>query len=70
MNLGLDELMIVNGGRAPPARARWFLGDDGAVYRLDHPPGALALGDATSPNDSVPVPRFFLGHDGTLYRTR
>ena len=70
MNLGLDELMIVNPGPAPPAHARWFLGDDGGLYRLDHPDAARPLGDAIAPPDAVPVPRFFLGQDGTLYQTR
>lgn len=71
MRLGLDELMIVNPGPAPPP-ASWFLGDDGGLYRIDHAgaarPGArrgeAALGDAEH------VPRFFLGDDGTLYERR
>lgn len=65
MNLGLDELMIVNPGDAPPRANSWFLGEDGGLYRLDHsnhgPRSDPALGAAE------PVPRFFLGDDGTLY---
>lgn len=64
MNLGLDELMIVNPGPAP-TDATWFLGDDGGLYRIERPgDGATrdpALGDHTA------LPQFFLGDDGTLY---
>ena len=52
MNLGLDELMIVNPG-LPPSRTTWFLGEDGTRE--------AALGD------SERLPNFFLGDDGTLY---
>ena len=64
MNLGLDELMIVNPGDAP-SRTSWFLGDDGGLYRLDRPDRG-PLGDG-SVGEAEPVPRFFLGDDGTLY---
>lgn len=64
MNLGLDELMIVNPGTPPPA-ATWLLGDDGGLYQVaplrDGGPDIAALGDAE------PLPNFFLGDDGTLY---
>jgi hypothetical protein len=63
MRLGLDELIIVNPGSAPSATS-WFLGADGAVYRLDPQRNEPALGD------TEPVPRYFLGDDGTLYETR
>ncbi len=64
MNLGLDELMIVNPGDPPP-RTSWFLGEDGGLYRLDHTnrSGDSGVGEAE------PVPRFFLGDDGMLYET-
>lgn len=65
MNLGLDELMIVNPGPAAPSDATWFLGDDGGLYRIDRPgegtTRVAALGD------HEPLPQFFLGDDGTLY---
>jgi hypothetical protein len=64
MKLGLDELMIVNPGDAP-ARTSWFLGDDGGLYRLEHPDRG-AQGDA-SLGEAEPVPRFFLSDDGMLY---
>ena len=38
MNLGLDELMIVNPG-LPPSETTWFLGEDGGLYQIS------ALGD-------------------------
>jgi hypothetical protein len=77
--LGLDELMIVNPGRADSGA--YFLGADGTLY---HVPG-LGGGDAAPPARSCrlgrdgarprPGPtqrrrrgRFFLGSDGTLYR--
>ena len=66
MRLGLDELIIVNPGSAPPA-ASWFLGADGGIYRLDRRADRQpndALGDAE------PVPRYFLGDDGMLYETQ
>ena len=65
MTLGLDELMIVNPGPPPVARpneASWFLGEDGGLYRIEPRHGA-GLGAAD------PVPRYFLGDDGTLYET-
>ena len=64
MNLGLDELMIVNPGE-PPSRTSWFLGDDGGLYRLDRMDRG-ARGDS-SIGEHEPVPRFFLSDDGTLY---
>ena len=64
MNLGLDELMIVNPGE-PPSETTWFLGDDGGLYQVrplgDDIPGDAPLGAAES------LPNFFLGDDGTLY---
>lgn len=64
MNLGLDELMIVNPG-LPPAHTTWFLGGDGGLYQISR------LGeDATSEaalGDAEQLPTFFLGDDGTLY---
>jgi hypothetical protein len=72
MNLGLDELMIVNPGPAPP-RSSWFLGADGGLYRMDHPHAARRVrahsGDTTLGGAEL-VPRYFLGDDGTLYETR
>lgn len=62
MKLGLDELIIVNPGNAPSATT-WFLGADGGLYRLDPQRNEAALGDAE------PVPKYFLGDDGTLYET-
>jgi len=64
MNLGLDELMIVNPG-LPPATTTWFLGEDGALYQIR----ALAEDGTTDAalGDSEPLPNFFLGDDGTLY---
>ena len=78
MKLGLDELMIVNPGPAPPRRARppggsWFLGADGGLYHVDHP-GAPRRGDGRLEGSALgaaqSVPRFFLGEDGTLYERR
>ena len=62
MNLGLDELMIVNPG-LPPNETTWLLGDDGSLYRFDPPNVAGLSGDES-------VPRYFLGDDGTLYETQ
>jgi hypothetical protein len=63
MNLGLDELMIVNPGEPPALGApqdSWFLGEDGTLYRIDTPKLKGLSG-------TEPVPRYFLGDDGTLY---
>lgn len=64
MNLGLDELMIVNPGPAP-SDATWFLGDDGGLYRID------GFGEGTTRDAAIgdyeALPQFFLGDDGTLY---
>jgi hypothetical protein len=64
MNLGLDELMIVNPGPAT-TDTTWLLGDDGGLYRVER------LGEDQSRDAGVAgaedVPRFFLGDDGTLY---
>jgi len=64
MNLGLDELMIVNPGTTPSDRT-WFLGDDGGLYRVDRvgedPARDAGIGEPDA------LPRFFLGDDGTLY---
>lgn len=64
MNLGLDELMIVNPSR-PPAETTWFLGEDGGLYQIS------ALGqeatDAAALGGAEPLPDFFLGDDGTVY---
>jgi hypothetical protein len=63
MNLGLEELMIVNPGPPPVAPQRsWFLGEDGVLYRIDSP-------DVAGLGGNEPVPRYFLGDDGTLYET-
>jgi len=64
MNLGLDELMIVNPG-LPPSRTTWFLGEDGGLYQISAP-GEDAIREAAL-GDSEPLPNFFLGDDGTLY---
>ena len=64
MNLGLDELMIVNPGRAA-ADTTWFLGDDGGLYRLERPGDTTIRDDGMGTPDAVP--QFFLGDDGTLY---
>ena len=64
MNLGLDELMIVNTGQ-PPADTTWFLGDDGGLYQI-RARGDDSIRDAAL-GDSEPLPDFFLGDDGTLY---
>ncbi len=64
MNLGLDELMIVNPG-LPPSRTTWFLGEDGGLYQISAP-GEDAIREAAL-GDSEPLPTFFLGDDGTLY---
>ncbi len=64
MNLGLDELMIVNPG-TPPSETTWFLGEDLGLYQIaplgEEAAGATALGEAD------PLPNYFLGDDGTLY---
>ena len=64
MNLGLDELMIVNPGPAPTDTA-WFLGDDGGLYRIDSPGESTTRDAALGDHDTLP--QFFLGDDGTLY---
>lgn len=64
MNLGLDELMIVNPG-SPPSETTWFLGDDGGLYQIS-PLGEDASREAAI-GDAEPLPSFFLGDDGTLY---
>jgi hypothetical protein len=64
MNLGLDELMIVNPGPAP-ADATWFLGDDGGLYRIDRLREGMTRDAALGDHEALP--QFFLGDDGTLY---
>ena len=64
MNLGLDELMIVNPG-LPPAETTWFLGEDGGLYQIR--PLGEGAGPEAALGDSEPLPSFFLGDDGTLY---
>ncbi len=64
MNLGLDELMIVNPGPAP-ADTTWFLGDDGGLYRIDRPGEGTFRDPALGDHEALP--KFFLGDDGTLY---
>lgn len=74
MKLGLDELMIVNPGTPPSARApqgkrhrarhgcRYFLGRDGTLYELrDYGGGRLGGMDEAAGG-------FFLGDDGVLYQ--
>ena len=65
MNLGLDELMIVNPGLPPSSTTTWFLGEDGGLYQIT-PLGEDATREAAL-GDSEPLPTFFLGDDGTLY---
>jgi hypothetical protein len=65
MNLGLDELMIVNPGLPPSSTTTWFLGEDGGLYQIS-PLGEDANRE-TALGDSEPLPSFFLGDDGTLY---
>ena len=64
MNLGLDELMIVNPG-LPPSPTTWLLGEDGGLYQIS------PLGEDAGPEAALgtpePMPDFFLGDDGTLY---
>ena len=55
--LGLDELMIVN--PTPAVGCGIVLGDDGMLYKVDEPKADRQSGLA----------RYFLGSDGTLYRT-
>ena len=64
MNLGLDELMIVNPG-LPPSHTTWFLGEDGGLYQISSL-GEDAIREPAL-GDSEPLPNFFLGDDGTLY---
>ena len=64
MNLGLDELMIVNPGN-PPSDATWFLGEDGGLYQI-RPLGEEAAREPAL-GEPEPLPNFFLGDDGTLY---
>ena len=64
MNLGLDELMIVNPG-LPPSETTWFLGEDGGLYEI-RPLGEDGTREAAL-GDSEPLPNFFLGDDGTVY---
>jgi hypothetical protein len=64
MNLGLDELMIVNPG-SPSSDTTWFLGEDGGLYRIDRLGADLSLDAALGGGE--PLPDFFLGDDGTLY---
>lgn len=64
MNLGLDELMIVNPGQ-PPSDTTWFLGEDGGLYQISLMGEDLTRDAALG--DSEPLPNFFLGDDGTLY---
>ena len=64
MNLGLDELMIVNPG-LPPSTTAWFLGEDGGLYEV-RPLGEDATREAAL-GDPERLPSVFLGDDGTLY---
>ena len=64
MNLGLDELMIVNPGQ-PPEETPWFLGEDGGLYRIS--PLAEDRTHKAALGDAEPLPNFFLGDDGTFY---
>ena len=64
MNLGLDELMIVNPG-LPASDTTWLLGDDGGLYQIT-PLGEDAIREAAL-GDAEQLPNFFLGDDGTLY---
>jgi hypothetical protein len=74
--LGLDELMIVNPSsraeESSPAAERYFLGDDGTLYRAE------VLGDGGAdrqdPNEAgsahpkaLGLGSYFLGADGALY---
>jgi hypothetical protein len=70
MNLGLDELMIVN--PASGGLRAVFLGRDGSLYGVEdvhhrhHPRNGRGRSFArlAGPADSA---RYFLGEDGTLY---
>jgi hypothetical protein len=64
MNLGLDELMIVNPG-LPQPDTTWFLGEDGGLYQISLQ-GEDAAREAAL-GEHGPLPDFFLGDDGTLY---
>ena len=64
MNLGLDELMIVNPG-LPPSTTTWLLGDDGGLYEVR--PLREDAARETALGEPEPLPTFFLGDDGTLY---
>jgi hypothetical protein len=57
MNLGLDELMIVNPG--VHGIHALFLDGDGALYAVEAPRDAGRREEGA---------RFFLGDDGTLYQ--
>ena len=52
MNLGLDELIIVNPGPAAPSKPSWFLGDDGGLYRIGRP--GRRHRDSTRPRSAMP----------------
>ena len=74
--LGLDELMIVNpssGAQEPTPRAeRYFLGEDGTLYRADvlgaGGPGRQDPNEAGSARPkALGLGSYFLGADGTLY---
>lgn len=75
--LGLDELMIVNpahsatGESAPPPE-RYFLGEDGALYRAEAVRDRPSLTTvATEVKDvrrkALGLGNYFLGADGALY---
>lgn len=75
--LGLDELMIVNpahgatGESAPPPE-RYFLGEDGALYRAEAVrDGPTVTPVATEGKDvrraALGLGNYFLGADGALY---
>ena len=76
--LGLDELMIVNPahgatGESAPRPERYFLGEDGALYRAEaccgspvDPPGATERA-GTRAAQALGLGNYFLGADGALY---